>query len=55
MSVILIDGSARDRCASTLVADPSLKDFIVVAIAPGRNQTDMGGENSKLTVEESMK
>lgn len=28
--------------------DPSLKNAIVVALAPGHNKTDMGGTNNKL-------
>ncbi|MDB2462867.1 SDR family oxidoreductase [Algibacter sp.] len=30
------------------------KNFIVAAIAPGHTQTDMGGENAKLTTEETI-
>ena len=50
-----ISKTAVNRAVRILAVDPSLKDFIVVAIAPGHNQTDMGGENAKLTADESMK
>ena len=49
-----ISKTAVNRAVQIMASDPALKKGIVVALAPGHNQTDMGGENAKLNPEESM-
>ncbi len=49
-----ISKTAVNRAVRLLAADPSLKEAIVVALAPGHNQTDMGGKKARLRPEESM-
>ena len=47
--------TAVNRAVRILAEDPVLKKAVVVVLAPGHNQTDMGGERTKLKPEESMK
>lgn len=49
-----ISKTAVNRAVRIMATDPSLKKAIVVALAPGHNQTDMGGERANLKPEESM-
>jgi len=49
-----ISKTAVNRAVMIMAADKSLRNAIVVAIAPGHNKTDMGGDRAKLTPEESM-
>ncbi|MGJ8653763.1 MAG: SDR family oxidoreductase [Opitutaceae bacterium] len=49
-----ISKTAVNRAVTIMSADKALRNSIVVAIAPGHNQTDMGGKQAKLSPEESM-
>lgn len=50
-----ISKTAANRAVKIMAADKILGNAIVVAIAPGHNQTDMGGSQAKLSPEVSMK
>ncbi|MGD7654717.1 MAG: SDR family oxidoreductase [Verrucomicrobiales bacterium] len=50
-----ISKTAVNRAVKIMSVDKALRNAIVVAIAPGHNRTDMGGDRAKLTPEESMK
>jgi len=50
-----ISKTAANRAVKIMAADKSLGNAIVVAVAPGHNKTDMGGDRAKLTPEVSMK
>ncbi|MGJ8672709.1 SDR family oxidoreductase [Rubritalea sp.] len=47
--------TAANRAMSIMSVDKALGNAIVVSVAPGHNQTDMGGNRAKLTPEVSMK
>ncbi|MCP5537933.1 MAG: SDR family oxidoreductase [Akkermansiaceae bacterium] len=50
-----ISKTAVNRAVKIMSVDKALGNTIVVAIAPGHNQTDMGGDRAKLTPDQSMK
>lgn len=50
-----ISKTAVNRAVKVMSVDKALRNSIVVAIAPGHNKTDMGGDRAKLSPEESMK
>ncbi|WP_435892625.1 SDR family NAD(P)-dependent oxidoreductase [Oceaniferula spumae] len=50
-----ISKTAVNRAVKIMSVDKALGNSIVVAIAPGHNQTDMGGDRAKLTPDQSMK
>jgi len=50
-----ISKTAVNRAVKIMSVDKALGKSIVVAIAPGHNKTDMGGNKAKLSPEESMK
>ncbi|MGJ8656624.1 MAG: SDR family oxidoreductase [Akkermansiaceae bacterium] len=49
-----ISKTGANRAVRIMSVDKALKGAIVVAVAPGHNQTDMGGTKAKLTPEVSM-
>lgn len=49
-----ISKTAVNRAVKIMSVDKALGNAIVVAIAPGHNKTDMGGNRAKLSPEQSM-
>ncbi|MFC5051832.1 SDR family oxidoreductase [Rubritalea spongiae] len=49
-----ISKTAVNRAVKIMSVDKALGNSIVVAVAPGHNKTDMGGDRAKLTPEVSM-
>lgn len=49
-----VSKTALNMVSKNMSGDKSMKDFIIISLAPGHNKTDMGTDRAKLTPQESI-